>query len=259
MAVALDSERQPRDLVIVIDWRYRPRGVLVYYVRTEPYGDDVYAHRALEVLDVAERAAYERIGSAPARRDYLAAHVLARTILGDLLGADASRIRFRTMPGGRPELASPVVAPPLRFSLAHADGVALCAVTAGRTVGADVESDANLGPDPEGVAATICSDAELEALRQLPAVERARRFLSLWTEKEALVEALGIGFRRPFARSPIPGTRWTVTSLRLTPHHVAAIAVVSLPGETIPIRVAEAACFDGATLSRAYRGASLSL
>ena len=237
----------------MIDWRYRPRGVLAYYVRTEPYSDDALARRAAELLDVAERMAYERIGSAPARRDYLAAHVLVRTTLAGLVEAD----RFRATPGGPPELASPVVTPRLRFSLSHADGVALCAVTAGRTVGADVASASHIGPDPGGVAATICSGAELEALRGLAPLERAERFLALWTENEALVRALGLGFRRPFVRSPMLGTRWTVTSVRLTPHHLAAIAVVSLPGETVPIRVAEAACFGGAPSGNGVSSLSL--
>jgi len=150
-----------------------------------------------------------------------------------------------------------MVVPRMRFSLAHADGVAVCAVTVGRTVGADVATDSSIGPDPRDVAETMCSAAELEVLRKAPRVERARRLLFLWTEKEALVKALGLGFRRPFARAPMQGTRWTVTSVRLPPDHVAAIAVVSLTREMIPVRVAEAACFDGSAASRPYRGASL--
>src|SRR3989442_6967441 len=173
-----------REAKAMTDWRYRLRGVLAYYVRTESYGDPSLARRAADVLGAEERVTHQRIRSVAARRDYLAAHVLVRTMFSDLLGGDPARIRFRAAPGGRPELVRPLPVPRLRFSLCHADGVALCAVTAGRTVGADVESVNSVGPDPFSVAETICSPAELETLSGIPAAEQADHVLSLWTEQK---------------------------------------------------------------------------
>ena len=158
-------------------------------MRTEVYEDAVLASRAREVLGADEGAALARLRPEAARRDYLAAHALARTMLAELAGSDPARLRFRCPPRGRPELVAPPAARHLRFSISHADGIALCAVAAGCVVGADVESLRNVGPDPLGVAASVCSRREMDALAMLPASARAERLLSIWTAKEAVAKA----------------------------------------------------------------------
>src|SRR5439155_1551412 len=115
-------------------------------------------------------------------------------------GRKARSAPARSSPWGRPELIAPTSHPRLRFSLSHADGIALCAVTRGGAVGADVESLRHVGPDPLGVAATLCSERERETLLATPAPLRAERFLSLWTLKEAFAKATGLGFRLDLER-----------------------------------------------------------
>jgi 4'-phosphopantetheinyl transferase len=153
------------------------------------------------------------------------------------------------------------VAPPgarrLRFSISHADGVALCAVAAACDVGADVESLRNIGPDPLGVADTVCSRRERCALRALPACARGERLLSIWTVKEAVAKATGLGFHLPLAHITVHGdgagppavefdteagedaSRWRLASLRLAPWHCAAVAVRGARGDDLTIRFAE--------------------
>src|SRR5206468_11134888 len=134
----------------------------------------------------------------------------------------------------------------LRFSISHADGIALCAAAAaGCVVGADVESLRNVGPDPLGVAESVCSRREMDALAMLPAPARAERLLSIWTAKEAVAKATGLGFRLPLpliavheeSNGPPAESRteaaeektpWRLASLRLTPCPVAAVAVFSV-------------------------------
>src|SRR5438093_2142718 len=100
-----------------------PPEVLVRFVRTEVYEDAVLASRAREVLGADEGATLARLRPAAARRDYLAAHALARTMLAELAGSDPARLRFGCPPRGRPELVAPPAARHLHFSISHADGI----------------------------------------------------------------------------------------------------------------------------------------
>lgn len=83
----------------------------------------------------------------------------------------------------QPPRSQPTLAAPLHFSLSHCDGRVVCALSTDGPVGVDVEALA-------GVKAA-------EFTRYLGAEERAwaglsaRRFLSVWTRKEAVVKAAG--------------------------------------------------------------------
>ncbi|MBB4286868.1 4'-phosphopantetheinyl transferase family protein [Roseospira goensis] len=133
-----------------------------------------------------------------------ATRALLRVMLSRFHGADPLAWHFVTEPGGRPHVdmtrtphaLSPETRP--RFSLSHTRGLAACAVS--------------LGPWPEG--ADLGVDAEWTA-RSLPAGRLARRFFhadeasaleavprgprreslffTLWTRKEAVLKALGLG------------------------------------------------------------------
>src|SRR5262245_21214184 len=185
------------------DWSNSKHDVVVCTVRTERLADPDQAAHAHDLLSSLDRTIMGRLRSSLPRRDYLATHALARAMLADLLGIDACEFRIRTPPLGRPDLdVAPGPARP-RFSIAYADGVALCAIAAGRAVGADLESLRNVGPRPLEVAETMCSGAEVRALLATPAAQRSERLLYYWTLKEALAKATGLGLRLPLHRITI--------------------------------------------------------
>ena len=220
-------------------WGNRPPELRVRAWRSGCFRDPVVTAASVPVLSVAERATCARLPAGGARADYLAAHLLMRTMLADLTGDDPARIRFRRARGGRPRVVGPAAARGLRFSLSRADGIVLCAV-AEAAVGADVESARRVGADPLAVAETCCGEPELEALRALPPGRRVARLLDLWTLKEAIAKAIGPGVRHPLARidcrldgdrpavvfrDAAEAARWQLVSFRIPPHHVAAVAV----------------------------------
>lgn len=229
-----------------------PYDILVRFVRTAAFEDAAVAAQALELLDSDEREIFVRCRPAAARRDYLAAHALVRTMLAELTGADPHQLHFRAASGGRSQAVAPASACPLHFSLSHADGLALCAVSRGGEVGADVESLRNLGPDPLGVAAQVCAPGEMQALRALPAASQAESLLRLWTVKEAVAKATGQGFELPLnclalddSLSPPPPTPgedggWQRVSLRLEPCHVISVAVPGAAADSAKVRFEEA-------------------
>ena len=128
-------------------------------------------------------------------------------------------------------------------------------------MGADVESLRNVGPDPLRVAEAVCSPLERNALRALPTAARDARFLSIWARKEAVAKATGLGFYFPpesIAVGADDGESRAagldsggklfgrIASWRLTPDHVAAVAVLTAPREQVGIRFEEAVPHVGA-------------
>ncbi|HEU5179770.1 MAG TPA: 4'-phosphopantetheinyl transferase superfamily protein [Candidatus Polarisedimenticolia bacterium] len=176
-------------------------------------------------LGAEERLHLARIRRAEERRDFLAAHALARRMLVRASGCLLAQLRFRFAADGRLEVAAPAAAIPFRVSLAHADGIALCAVALGRAVGACVESTRALGP--LGMASSLCSLREQQAMRALTAGKGVESLASLWTLKEAIAKAARQGTSTETFEVGDAST-WHVAVWRLTPNHFASVA---LPGE----------------------------
>lgn len=139
------------------------------------------------LLDDRDRARRGRIPREADRSRFLAAWVLARLVLGERLGREPAALSFdRTCTHcGDQRHGKPVVetaGPGLDFSLSHAGGLAVVAVS-DRTVGVDVE-DATAGEQPLAPAL-----AERERATCLSYADFAR----LWTRKEAVLKAVGKG------------------------------------------------------------------
>ncbi|WP_433527938.1 4'-phosphopantetheinyl transferase family protein [Micromonospora sp. CA-263727] len=126
--------------------------------------------------------------------DVISAHDLARHAASRLLGVDVDRVALGREPGGRPYV---VGTPGLHLTVSHCRDVVAVAVTEQGPVGIDVEQVRPLpaadlarrwfsGPEAEWVAA------------------RPDDFLPLWTQKEAVGKALGIGLRHGGLRRPMP-------------------------------------------------------
>src|SRR5947209_2865259 len=73
------------------------------------------------------------------RRHFIAGRGILRTILGTYLDTPPEQFRFRYNPYGKPGLSDHPDQDPIRFNVAHSQGLALYAVTIGRRIGVDVE------------------------------------------------------------------------------------------------------------------------
>jgi 4'-phosphopantetheinyl transferase len=156
------------------------------------------------------------------RRRFVAAHGALRELLGRYLGLAPGRIGFKHGACGRPELAR---GGRLRFSLSHADGLALVAIAAQAEVGVDVE---RLRPVPEAgdIADGFFTATEAGALAALPPGRRDAAFLRCWTRKEAWLKARGCGLAGGM-NLPLSGEerRWSWLAPALAPGYVGAVAV----------------------------------
>lgn len=88
------------------------------------------------------------------------------------------------------------------FSLAYSGGYGVYAVADGAGVGVDCEAVRAL-EDLTDVAALHFTSAEQATLSNRAPSERLSLFYRLWTRKEALVKALGLGLSYPIARLSI--------------------------------------------------------
>lgn len=149
-------------------------------------------------LHVVERDRAASFRSARDRRRFVAAHAALRRLLGDRLGILPGDVRFDRRcrrcghpTHGRPELVGGDLP---SFSLARAGGIALVAVSDAGRIGADVEAVDRPWPAVGRVAFTPRERAWLAAR---DAHDQARLAAGLWTRKEAVVKALGVGLAGP--------------------------------------------------------------
>lgn len=193
-----------------------------------------------------------------ALRDYVAAHVLARLTLAEAAGCDPGRIVLGSTPIGRPRVLGPASAARFGLSLAHADGIAVCGVVDGCDIGVEVASLRAVGSDPLAAADAILPQHDRDTLRALEPALRPGHFLMLRARMEALAKARGgahacaAGILATDAgtawRSPTPpgddrvgANEGRLESWRLTPAHVAAVAILGVPQGSIGIRLEEVA------------------
>ncbi|WP_328451089.1 4'-phosphopantetheinyl transferase superfamily protein [Streptomyces sp. NBC_00386] len=209
----------------------------VWYVRVDQVPESLAV-----LLDGRDRARRRRILRAADRNRFLAAWVLARLVLGERLGRDPGALGFdRTCAHcGDTGHGKPVVeaaGPGLDFSLSHAGGLAVVAVS-DRSVGLDVE-DATAGERPLVTALT-----ERERAICLDYADFAR----LWTRKEAVLKAVGKGLAVHPGRIEVLGSTllalpeelgrpedYTLRDLPLPAPYVGSLAVLG-PGTPLSVR-----------------------
>lgn len=169
-----------------------PGPVDVWFAREALLGDAEVAARFEAVLSPDERARLDRMGTEGGRRQQLLARGMQREVLSRYQASIApADWRFERRAGGRPELAAEFAATGLSFNVAHTPGMAAIAVGRVPRIGLDVEAFDRRVPLP--VARRHFSPREAAALDALPPEARPRRFLRLWTLKEAWLKAMGEG------------------------------------------------------------------
>ncbi|WP_133911804.1 4'-phosphopantetheinyl transferase family protein [Streptomyces sp. NBC_00582] len=208
------------------------------------------AHEGLlALLDPVERARHEATVDPASRDRFLVGCALSRRILGELLGVPPEDVPLRRVcptcggPHGKPRLA---VRAGYDFSVTHSGDVVGVAVCRGAQVGLDVE-EADTALDVDAAARTALSARETAAFYALPPAERKPAFLRIWTRKEAVLKALGVGLRAPLRELEVSGAdapaavltwpdrladgpRTTLTDLTVDGLHPAALAVTTGAG-----------------------------
>lgn len=145
------------------------------------------------LLSPAERARTERFGTPLLRARYVAGRATLRLLLGRFLGMDAADVPLARGRRGRPyvELAG---APD--FNVSHTRDAAIVALSTRGPVGVDLER-ADRTVDAARLARKFATGRERARMSALGDDDARRRFLRLWTCKEAMSKATGDGLAAP--------------------------------------------------------------
>ncbi len=209
-------------------------------------GDDGAVRRAKALLPADEQDRAERFLMPHLHDRWVLAHAGLRSILGEVVGASPSALRFELGPHGKPSL--PGKGAP-HFNLSHSHTEALLAVCADRVVGVDIE---RVRPDAatEAVAATVFSTRERKALAS--ADDPVTTFFRTWVAKEAYIKAHGRGLSMPLHQFDIAvapgqplsiaatrdgagdGSRWWIEALDTEAGYFGALVVARHTGDDRP-------------------------
>jgi len=136
-----------------------------------------------EELRRADRFIHER----DARRNILA-HGLMRHLLAEATGQHADSVQFKFGKFKKPYLAGEHN---VQFNLSDTKDALIIAMTRGEEIGADIET-MERKVDHNAIADHYFTEDE-KALILNDKIDGKRRFLELWTKKEAILKATGVG------------------------------------------------------------------
>jgi 4'-phosphopantetheinyl transferase len=153
---------------------------------------------ATRLLSPLETTRASRFRHALDHDTYVVAHAFWRVALGIMLGIDPARVTLTPSADGQPQLAGTGIV----TSLSHSGTMVAVAVARGAAVGVDIEGFPSRSR-MDDIAAVLCTPAEAAAMALLDTDARNRALLELWTRKEALLKAFGVGLR--LAPSSIAG------------------------------------------------------
>ena len=176
----------------------------------------------------------------------------SRAVLGSILRSYGRDPCIDTDGAGKPFLAG---ADDLSFNLSHSERRLVVAVGDGAPVGVDCEAVRGFD-DLMDVARMTCSAVELDLLQSADDVSAVGIFHALWTRKEAVVKAIGVGMSFPLSELTVgtgarralscvdaPGYgKWWLRSIE-APEGFAAACACRRPFEVFPRHDSEEARF----------------
>lgn len=159
-------------------------------------------------LDESELERAGRFRFEEDRERFIAGHGMMREVLGGALSADPASLRFERGPHGKPFLPGAG----LRFSFSDTKDAVLVAISPDMEIGVDLETFSRR-VDHDAVAGHYFTGDEVRSLSGLAEPERKRGFLELWTRKEAVLKATGVGIMEDLRNLSVlgPTSRMRIT------------------------------------------------
>ncbi len=157
---------------------------------------------AFDTLTEDERARTARFLRHEDAVRYAATRSALRESIGARLGVLPSSVRFRYDEAGRPSVEGGPCG--FDFNVSHSGEFALIALSHTRRVGVDIESK-RAALDWRSLARTVFAPREHAFVEALPDEARLDAFFDVWTAKEALLKAIGVGIAGGLDRFSVLG------------------------------------------------------
>lgn len=149
---------------------------------------------AAETLSVEERVQAEGYRFSADRLRYINSHMFLRRELAARLGCAPAQVEFGSGVEGKPCLGGRWADAPWHFSLSRSGVLAAVAISRSREVGVDIEEIRPI-PNIDELVRRCLSDLELAEYRAVGLDRGLGDFFQLWTYKEAVLKAAGVGLR----------------------------------------------------------------
>lgn len=170
-----------------------PRDVAVWLIDVFANTNDLACME--KRLTEAERQRAHRYRLQADRARFVCTRYALRNTLATCTGCEPEELRFDEGPHGKPFLAA---APGVSFSVSHSGRHGLVAISERRSVGVDVEW-IDAGFDWRSIADLVCSAQERRVIENVSPERHGLHFYRVWTAKEALVKAVGLGIGNDLA------------------------------------------------------------
>jgi 4'-phosphopantetheinyl transferase len=193
--------------------------------------DDAAYSIALPLLPDDETRRAKKFMSDESRARFVVSRGLVRGVLGHQLGVAPAAVSLCAEPDEKPVL-SETADSALQFNLSHSGFVTVVATHPSRAIGVDVEAlDARV--DIHAIARRQFSERECGLLAEAGEKHEGAMFFDLWVRKEAVIKAVGSGFRIDTrlldvgldAGTTADGRTWTIRPFDVTEGYAAAVAV----------------------------------
>jgi 4'-phosphopantetheinyl transferase len=166
----------------------------VWLVKPDVITESALLRQYWQLIDAEESARIKRLRRRQQQHNSLLSRVLVRYVLSQYEGLQEQQWRFVSTAQGKPVAVYPAGyhGRQLQFNISHTQGLIVCAVSVTQAIGCDVETTKRQN-NWQGIAQHYFSDDEQAHLFSLPKVRQRQRFFDLWTLKESVVKASGLG------------------------------------------------------------------
>ena len=154
-------------------------------------------------LNEEERARWGRYPLPGPRRRFALCRAALRAVLCRQLGCSNKRLTFGSSSYGKPFALVDNVPVAISFNLSHSGQHGLIALAPQGRLGVDVEERV-ARRDLDELSEAVFGPHERSAFAATRGCDRVQLFFRLWTIKEALIKALGMGFSFDVSQFEVP-------------------------------------------------------
>ncbi|UFJ43235.1 4'-phosphopantetheinyl transferase superfamily protein [Brevibacillus humidisoli] len=192
-----------------------------------------------DLLSREERETYQRYRVEWKKVEFITGRILLKTRLAERLNVKPREVQFVKNGYGKLFLDPSMRAEGLYFNLSHTKGMIVCVLSPWEQTGIDVE---RMVKDHFEVMSTVFVDEEIDYVQKRPSLEARREaFYLIWTRKEAVMKAAGLGFSLPPKSFYVPcgdeqegDDRYQFYTYKLPPDFLCSVAVDSSHFSTPP-------------------------
>lgn len=149
--------------------------------------DEYLNYLSIDEVEKANRFHFEKD-----RNCYIVCRAILRSLLSDCISVAPDEIIFDYNSYGKPELSTAQNHHNYNFNLSHSGNYGMIGISNGNKIGVDIEKHKDIDGLMQ-IAENYFSKREVKLLSQNSGNKLIELFYTIWTQKEALIKASGMG------------------------------------------------------------------